>query len=162
MTQPSDAHQTGGVPWIKAWLDDDLQERVVATREPQVRPSRSGLGIGPRNDLRVEIPAGDGTLAVAIIVEVKRCWHPKVFTAMRTQLADDYLKSAGLTHGVYVVGFYDAPDWNGRGSTAARRHTPIEWNRRLRVKADEVLAETGKTIASVVLDISLRSGSAST
>lgn len=147
--------------WIKAWLDDDLQERVVATREPQVRPSRTGSGIGPRNDLRVEIPAGNGTPAVAIIVEVKRCWHPKVFTAMRTQLADDYLKSAGLTHGVYVVGFYDAPDWSDRGSRTARRHTPLAWNGRLRIKADEVLAETGKTIATVVLDISLRSDRAS-
>lgn len=147
--------------WIKGWLDDDLGEQVVASREPQVRPSRSGSGIGARNDLRVEIPALDGEPGVAVVVEVKRCWHQRLFAAMRSQLADDYLRSAALTHGIYVVGVYDAPNWEGPGSRRARKYSLIGWKEKLTERACQVSRETGMSIQAAVLDVSLRSDQAS-
>jgi len=147
--------------WIKGWLDDDLGEQVVASREPQVRPSRSGSGIGARNDLRVEIPALDGEPGVAVVVEVKRCWHQRLFAAMRSQLADDYLRSAALTHGIYVVGVYDAPNWEGPGSRRARKYSLIGWKEKLTKRACQVSRETGMSIQAAVLDVSLRSDRAS-
>jgi hypothetical protein len=149
--------------WLKDWLDGDLARRIVTTREPQVRPTRSGKGIGARNDLRVELgadaDADRGPLAV--IIEVKRCWHRKIFTAARTQLADDYLASAGLSHGIYLVGYYDAPGWSGPGSAVARRRDLSGWRARIADVAAAASKGTGRTIAPVVLDVSLQSDRAS-
>jgi hypothetical protein len=82
-------------------------------------------------------------------------------TAMRSQLADDYLQSSGLSHGIYVVGYYDAPRWTGTGSTTARKKTLPEWRNTLAKRAGTVFEETGRHIEAVVLDVSLRSDRAS-
>jgi hypothetical protein len=147
--------------WIKDWLDDDLARRLVTTREPQVRATRSGSGIGARNDLRVEVAADNERGALATIIEVKRYWHPKVTTAARTQLADDYLATAGLTHGIYLVGFYGAPGWAGAGTAITRRRSLEEWRNEVAQIASRASRETGRVIAPFVIDVSLRSDRAS-
>jgi hypothetical protein len=143
--------------WIKDWLDEDLARRIVTTREPQVEPTERGAGLGARNDLRIELPASGDYAAVAIIIEVKRCWHPKLNTAARTQLADGYLKSAGLSHGIYVVGYYSAARWNGPGSKRSATKTLSQWQVAMKAQVEDASRKTGKRIDSCVLDISLRS-----
>ena len=142
--------------WLKAWLDRDLEHRVVTAREPQARPTVTGQGLGARTDLRIELPAADGRPAIAVIVEVKRRWHRKVRSAIRAQLANGYLAGAGLEHGVYVVGVYDAPNWVGPGSKSKPRRSVAEWQAALDGLARETSVETGRVIRAVALDVTLR------
>jgi hypothetical protein len=147
--------------WVKDWLDRDLGRRLVTSREPQVRPTMSGKGVGARNDLRVELPADDETSELALIIEVKCCWHPRRFKAVKSQLADDYLRSAGLEHGIYVLGVYGAPGWTGGARSTCGRLTPTGWQERLDRRATEVSIETGLRIRATVLDVRLHSDRAS-
>lgn len=55
---------------------------------------------------------------------VKGSWHDQVGTALKDQLADQYMADLG-PYGVYVVMFPDTDNWAGTGSrraAAARRH----------------------------------------
>ncbi len=54
-------------------------------------------------------------------IELKGNWHMDLMTAMRTQLADDYLIPEGLRHGVYVTAWSDTELWND--SADDRRRT---------------------------------------
>jgi hypothetical protein len=45
-------------------------------------------------------------------IELKGNWHPDLMTAMRTQLADDYLIPEELRHGIYVTAWFDTELWN--------------------------------------------------
>ena len=104
---------------IARWLRDDLgsNRNVIVGRE--VQPRR-----GKKPDITVEaaIPAnGMHTTEESppcIVIEVKGCWNAKVKTALESQLIDDYLKPHGLTHGVYLVGWFVCDRWDGpwRGS----------------------------------------------
>lgn len=97
---------------VARWLRDDLGpwRGIVVNRE--VQPRR-----GQKTDVFVDaisMPTVDGDTArrISIVIEVKGCWNPGVQTALEAQLVDEYLKTNGLTHGLYLVGWYMCDRWD--------------------------------------------------
>jgi hypothetical protein len=48
---------------------------------------------------------------VAVVIEVKRAWNPRVKTDVREQLRDRYLKRTGRRHGVYLIAWFECHLW---------------------------------------------------
>lgn len=94
---------------VARWLRDDLGQRgIVIGREVQTRR-------GQRTDVYVDAVArGDSNSSlqnVTVVVEVKGCWNAEVRTAVDSQLVGDYLRPNGLTHGIYLVGWFVCAAW---------------------------------------------------
>jgi hypothetical protein len=108
--------------FIANWLRDDLSPTAKVVIGREVQPRR-----GQRTDIRVDAipccPAGVTARPLTIVIEVKGCWHPAVRTAIRTQLVEDYLINNGLTHGIYLVGWFVCERWNVQKS---RRRTCLK------------------------------------
>lgn len=97
--------------YVARWLADDIGASAGVVVGREVQPRR-----GLRTDVYVEAVAGqsdDAREKLTVVIEVKGCWHPEVRTALQTQLADDYLRSHGLRFGVYLVGWFVCPRWEG-------------------------------------------------
>lgn len=95
--------------YVARWLRDDLCNRgIVIGRE--VQPRR-----GQRTDIHVTAAASRTAAPpddqVTVVIEVKGCWHPEVRQAAETQLVRDYLRLNGLSHGIYLVGWFVWPQW---------------------------------------------------
>lgn len=94
--------------YIARWLSSDIGSSagVVVGREMQIRRSR-------KTDIFLEaVSAGEGGFKkLTVIIEVKGCWHREVKEALRTQLAEDYLRPHGLRCGVYLVGWFVCDRW---------------------------------------------------
>jgi hypothetical protein len=100
-----------------AWLAEQLRtslERsgVVISREVRVRETTTQHGMAV--DIQADAPATGGQQdePARCRIELKGNWHSDLMTAMRTQLADDYLIPEGLRHGIYVTAWFDTGLWN--------------------------------------------------
>lgn len=94
---------------VARWLRDDLSQRgIVIGREVQLRR-------GQRTDVYVDAVArGDFSSSlqtVTVVIEVKGCWNAEVRSAVDSQLVGDYLRPNGLTHGIYLVGWFVCAPW---------------------------------------------------
>lgn len=146
--------------WIADRLRDDLHGRgIVINREVEIRVNPSG-GVGDRTDIHVNAIAGErveGAPHVTVIIEVKGCWHAGLLTAMRTQLAQDYL-SPTSTHGIYLPVWFGSMGWDDTADR--RRQTCSKLDRDdviagLRAQAEALRAESYR-ISVALLDCSLR------
>ncbi|MCY1042766.1 NACHT domain-containing protein [Corallococcus sp. bb12-1] len=101
--------------WIKRHLAQELSgRRIVVNREVEIRPTEP-LRPGQRTDLLVQAMAAgpDGREApISVIIEVKGCWNPDLWTAMREQLVERYLAENACQHGIYLVGWYACAHWD--------------------------------------------------
>lgn len=100
-----------------AWLADQLSVRleragVVINREVHVRETTTQHGQAV--DIQADAPVtGDRQDESARCrIELKGNWHEELMTAMRTQLATDYLIPEKLRHGIYVTAWFDTNLWN--------------------------------------------------
>jgi hypothetical protein len=104
---PKDEEDLSGK--IAGWLQNDLgpTRGVILNREVQLRR-------GQRTDVLVEATAaaGSGLGTLTLVIEVKGCWNREIHTAIQNQLIDLYLKPHGLTHGIFLVGWYICPKWD--------------------------------------------------
>jgi hypothetical protein len=95
--------------YIARWLRDDLGQRgIIIGREVQPR-------LGQRTDIHVTAVPFEQTSSlqnVTVIIEVKGCWNSEVRTAIDGQLVGDYLRPNGLTHGIYLVGWFVCDKWS--------------------------------------------------
>ena len=94
---------------MASWLRDDLSQRgIVIGREVQIRQ-------GQRTDIYVDAVARDESSSslrtVTVVIEIKGCWNVEVRTAVDSQLVGDYLRPNGLTHGIYLVGWFVCAAW---------------------------------------------------
>jgi hypothetical protein len=48
---------------------------------------------------------------VTVVIEAKGCWNAEVRTAVDSQLVGEYLRPNGLTHGIYLVGWFVCAAW---------------------------------------------------
>ncbi|MGA2467702.1 MAG: hypothetical protein ABSH06_25570 [Thermodesulfobacteriota bacterium] len=138
---------------VKRHLDNDLGTRgVVVNREVQIRR-------GQETDIHIVAirEKRDGSMdQVKVITEVKGCWHPKVKTAMQTQLRDRYLKENQCGHGLYLVAWFLCNKWKDE---SRKRKTPqwtLEEARRFFQKQAIDLSGPGEILCAVVLDARLR------
>jgi hypothetical protein len=120
-----DGTQTAWRPKLEADLSDFLADQlrlriasrdIIVNREVEIQRLNS-LGVGERVDLLIqalsstpETPAEN----MAVVIEVKGNWNDDLLTAMRSQLADDYLPTVGTSYGIYLVGWFPPQQWDER------------------------------------------------
>lgn len=148
-------------PDVGAWLSERLTERlarsgVVVNREVLVRQTAS-RGLGLTVDIQADAPATNAqdVEPARCRIELKGNWNPDLMTAMRSQLADDYLIPDGLDHGIYVTAWFDTQLWNDDSDSRRRRATSLrrdDTEQELTAQAENLL-ELGLQIRSVVMDI---------
>jgi hypothetical protein len=105
----------------------------------------------------VQVPRIEEHEAVTIIVEAKGCWYYQLYKAMETQLVGRYLRDNECRHGLYLVGWFNCPQWDDedrRKKTAARRDSR-KVRELLETRATELSLE-GLHIRSIVLNTALR------
>lgn len=140
--------------WIRRWLEERLNGRVLIDREAQVRRPK-GVGIGTRIDLTLTGATGQGVLA-RVLVEAKRVDNRDLLTAMRDQLIERYLIPAKRSHGLFLVYWVDPGQRRDNGprsgvSDVATLTAQLDAQAR-------VARDTGLNIVPFVLDISRRIG----
>ena len=102
--------------YLKLHLESELNGRgILINREVEIRRPLGGAP-GERTDIHVAVavPSADPKIMekITAIVEVKGIWNADVALAMETQLVDRYLNETGIEHGLYVVGWYECPQWD--------------------------------------------------
>jgi hypothetical protein len=114
------------------WLAEQLRASlvrggVVISREVRVWETTTQHGLAV--DIQADAPVIGGRQDEPALcrIELKGNWHTELMTAMRTQLADDYLIPEGLRHGIYVTAWFDTHLWND--SADDRRRTARSRNR---------------------------------
>jgi len=147
--------------YVKLHLEEDLRQKgIVANREVQIRSGTGGTS-GERTDVHVDAvsPAGPGGAydKVSVIIEAKGCWHPELETAMSTQLVERYLKDNQCQHGLYVVGWFNCPQWDPQDSRhrQAPEYDIEEARKRFEAQAGE-LSQGAVRVKAFVIDTALR------
>jgi hypothetical protein len=130
-------------------LQQDLPRTLLLTREHTFFSDE-------RSDIGVEAVLSDGIRA-SVVIEVKQCGHPKVESAIDTQLANRYLTAKGRTHGLYVVGWFSGERWPKKKRTSFQNRGIENAQAFLDRKAGD-LRSRDLTVASVVLDCRLPGG----
>jgi hypothetical protein len=151
---------------LKRHLEDDIGGRaVVVNREVEIRRGDGegdNKGKGERTDIHVDaiVPSNDGAQewsTITAIIEVKGAWHAELRKAMEMQLRDRYLKDNSCEHGLYVVGWFECPQWDRTDSR--RRKAPkmtLEETRSLFDQQAISLSHDGAHLRALVLDAKLR------
>jgi len=142
--------------WLKRRLEEEIVARgVVVAREVEIRRKRSSRG--ERTDLYVVCKHPTTNEKIVVVVEVKGCWNPDLKSAMKTQLADRYLKDNFYDHGVYLVGWFLCDKW--RNQDRRKRKVPfkrLDQARRFFKKQAHSLASEQTFLKALVMDIALR------
>jgi hypothetical protein len=147
-------------PVVAAWLAEELtallgRSGVVINREVRAwdTTTRHGLAV----DIQADAPVtrGQHEEPARCRIELKGNWHPDLMTAMRTQLAEDYLVREGLRHGIYVTAWFDTGLWN---DSADRRRRLARSRDREATAAEltsqaEGLRDLDLDVRSVIIDI---------
>lgn len=141
---------------IATWLQSDLAPNrgITLQREVQVQWDK-------RTDLEIRAAglAGTNLRPLEIILEVKGCWHPKLNTALRDQLVQDYLQRSGRTHGIYLIVWTQCARWQDPQDSRRVRWKVITISA-ARQKADTLAAPYNGftepyTVRAIVLDARL-------
>lgn len=147
--------------YVKRHLDKDLKRQgVVVNREVEIRRG-VGDGLGETPDIHVDAFVRDGHDAVAdvvtAIVEVKGCWHRELSTAMESQLVGRYLKDNPCQHGLYLVGWYNCPQWDPDDDRSTRAPTSLREEAEQRFASQAgLLSTTDLDVRAFVLNTALR------
>ncbi len=143
-------------------LKRDLEERgVIVAREVEIRHRRGGAP-GEEPDIHVSaVRPPDRSRStpdiVRLIIETKGNWNTRLFTAMESQLAARYLLDNVGASGLYLVGWYNSPQWDDAdpGKHIAMKHDLESLRAQLDTQA-ATLSTGGQTIRAMVLDVRLR------
>jgi hypothetical protein len=148
--------------FVKYHFDEDLQRRaIIANREVVIR-SGTGSGSGERTDIHIDAisrsPHHRIYDVITAIIEVKGCWHPELNHAMETQLVGRYLKDNQCRHGLYVIGWFNCPQWDPKDSRCQRasKRKLKEAREQLERQAIELSSKLSITVRSYILNTSLR------
>jgi hypothetical protein len=133
---------------IRRWLDKDLAGKSGIVVNCEVKLKRFGRG---KVDIKVQAFARGQSIQrrMTLIIEVKRCSHPDIANACQTQLAECYLAGQGLTHGIYLVG------WFGSKRGAVAKWKSFEDARQTVEKWANTSTSSSATITGFVLDCRL-------
>lgn len=144
---------------LKKHLEADLNKTgIILGREVQIVRKR-GDQKGERTDIHVTAVSKQLSESeystIRVVIEVKGCWNKELWSAMETQLAERYLKEAGATHGLYVVGWFNCTAWSHTPSCKPKSETREEATLRLTAQAAK-LSQGGKSIKTLLIDTALR------
>ncbi|OGV08813.1 MAG: hypothetical protein C4517_08895 [Stygiobacter sp.] len=146
--------------FIKRYLKKDL-ENVLVNREVEIR-GRRGKVAGEKPDIIVESVKYDVNQKVIdrfkLIIEVKCCFNKDYLTAMKSQLADRYLKRNQTKYGIYIAGWFTCESWDKRDGrvkrSVGRNKTLKEIEKYFAKQADE-LSQEEISVEPFVLDCRL-------
>jgi hypothetical protein len=143
---PKDEEQ---ISWyVKRFLDRDLtRSGIIVNREVENRP----LSI---NDLYVQCVDPETMDQLTVIIEVKGCWHRDLYSSMKDQLYTQYMEQQGVSHGIYLVAYFDGDRWEGTDRASrhrARQHSVVQLRNELDDHAAQLSNET-YTVCSFVMD----------
>jgi hypothetical protein len=125
----------------------DHGTKVILNREPLTIKDQ-------RLDIKVQALNLGGTVET-VVIELKWSDHPDVSTSLRTQLGEEYLVNARLTHGIYLVGWSIPGKWKDTSPRPADSSSIDAWRRALTVQAEDFSrANPGVAILSLVIDLS--------
>jgi predicted NACHT family NTPase len=148
--------------YVKLHLDEDLKGHgIIVNREVEIR-RKKGAEPGQRTDIQVDAirqsDVGSPDVVTAII-EVKGSWHDELDQAMRSQLRDRYLAESHCHHGLYLVGWFNCPDWDdadSRQSAANNWGLSLDEARRSFDHQASELSTGENTLRALVINTSLR------
>jgi hypothetical protein len=96
---------------------------------------------------------------LTVVAEVKGCWNPETLHALKTQLADRYMKNNNFSCGLYIVGWYMCEKWTDTDyrKKVVCKKTPAELEEFLARQADNIKREIAgiTAIKSFILDLTL-------
>lgn len=133
---------------------------VIANREVEVRRGE-GDATGERTDILVAATtmsrSSRSVDSLKVIIEAKGCWNRQLLTAMRTQLTNRYLRDNQCRHGLYLVGWFNCPQWDENDHRKKRVpvHSIDELRTALNTQAIEV-SRDGLAIETCVVNAALR------
>jgi hypothetical protein len=135
---------------------------VIVNREIVIRPNPGAKG--ERTDIHVDAVAlaGDKTAyeRITVVIEAKGIWNDELETAMQTQLRDQYLNQARSKSGIFLVGYFNCPQWDSNDYRYANsKGRTLDGTRQLLEGQAADLSKDGFRIEAVVLDVSLRDNS---
>ncbi|MBZ5589774.1 MAG: hypothetical protein LAO05_14555 [Acidobacteriia bacterium] len=147
--------------FVKLHLERDLRDRgVIVNREVEIRSNRTSQE-GERVDIHVDavrqLPHGDLS-RLKVVIEVKGCWNVELKSAMETQLLERYLADNPGAAGIYLVGWFNCPQWSAEDS---RRHAASQFDS-IEAATDYVgdqaktLSDASTQLVATVLDVALR------
>lgn len=143
--------------YIKRFLDRDLAKSgVIVNREVVIcRKVGEGGASGERTDIHVNVRVPGTGDKLTVIIEVKGCWNAGLMTDMDAQLVDRYLHANQCRHGLYLVGWFDCPQWQPRSSHRHAQSLP-QLAAELEEQSRLLSTAHGLTVSSLVLDAALR------
>ena len=105
-------------------LHELVDSGIVSNREVEIGRVPSAR-LGSRTDIKVEALSKSNAgryNVITVVIETKGGWNAELLTAMTTQLVDDYMVRLAAPAGIYLVGWFDKPNWDP--SDARRARTP--------------------------------------
>lgn len=138
---------------VSDWYQHELRLRLKGAfinREVLISGKKLG-SIGDRADIQVDAIA-PGSANHTVVVEVKGSWHRNVLSAINNQLVAQYLVSRNLTHGIFLVAWFDpGATPASRRPSKAEKMTPSALGLLLAAQAGHV--EPPLRVAAVVHEV---------
>ena len=102
--------------YVKRHLERELKYGgIIVNREVEIRRGE-GSGTGERTDIHVGAivtdEQGRARDVLTAIIEAKGCWNKDLKIAMKTQLSNRYLCDNQTNHGLYLIGWFNCPQWD--------------------------------------------------
>ena len=147
--------------FVAAHLKRDLTIRgIVINREVQIRVNPGAKG--ERTDIHVDAIAKSGQSAnyerLSVVIEAKGSWNSEIDTAMESQLVDQYLKESACQSGIYLIGYFNCPQWDSADyrKSVSERYNLNDLNSLLHSQALN-LSDEPMSVIPFILDASLKS-----
>lgn len=133
--------------------EDILKKGLVVNREVYMNPTGQGFSETDICISAVKLNAkSEKDDELKVIIEAKLCDHAELWTAMDKQLAKKYLKTGGVSHGIYLVSWFS--DKDSKNYTDGTKKT-LEEARHIFEEQARDLSKDGLVIRSYVMDTSM-------
>ncbi|WP_421535579.1 NACHT domain-containing protein [Priestia sp. D3YE.R1] len=143
---------------LKRHLNNDLEKRgLIFNREVEVFHSQGGSS-GERIDIKIDVPFNKNIcMPLQAFIEVKGCWNKDLETAMEKQLVERYMKKRNCPYGLYVIGWFNCPQWS---LNEDNRRMPVYSLKEARERFDKQALSLSKKydveVKAIVIDLSLK------
>jgi hypothetical protein len=128
---------------------------IFANREVEV-VRHPGAPVGQRTDILINTlrrtETGEPLDPIAAVIEAKGCWNAELFTALQSQLVQDYMVRLQAPVGIYLVGWFNPAKWDPEDSRQVRVKKTIEEVRR-QLDEQAAAAPEGFRVRAVIVDV---------
>jgi hypothetical protein len=131
-------------------------EGIFTNREVEV-VRHPGAPIGQRTDILINTlrrsDSGEPLDPIAAVIEAKGCWNVELFTALGTQLVQDYMVRLAAPVGIFLVGWFDTEKWDPADSRRNRLPRESVENVRRQLEHQAAAVPDGFSVRSIVIEI---------